>query len=454
MHVVVTGATGLVGRPLVRRLLARGDSVTVVTRDPERAAEHLPAGCAIAAWREGGAVEPTLLLGTGAVVHLAGAGIADHRWTEGYKRAIRESRVASTRSLVGAIGALPEAGRPKAFVAASAVGWYGDRGDETLDESSPPGSGFLPEVCLAWERETFAAGDLGARAVALRTGIVLDAHGGALQKMLTPFRLGVGGRLGSGKQWMSWITLDDVVALYLFALDRADVSGPVNAVAPAPVTNAEFTRLLGRALHRPTLLPAPAIALRTALGEMGGLLLEGQRVLPKRALAEGFAFGHPELSGALATLTADLDHELVREQFVPRPPEDVFRFFADPANLKALTPAFLRFEVLHASTPQLQAGTTIDYRLSLRGVPVRWRSVIESWRPNASFVDRQVKGPYRTWIHTHEFEPRAGGTLVRDHVRYALPFGPLGDVVAGRYVARDLDRIFAYRRRRLRELLG
>jgi ligand-binding SRPBCC domain-containing protein len=272
--------------------------------------------------------------------------------------------------------------------------------------------------------------------------------------MLPPFRLGAGGRVGSGRQWMSWITLDDIVALYRFLLDQTDVSGPVNGVAPAPVTNTEFTRDLGRALGRPTILPVPALALRAALGEMGGLLLESQRVVPRAALAAGFQFRHPELPAALAALTDDLDEELVREQVVPKPPEEVFRFFSDPANLEALTPAFLRFRVLGSSTPTLQAGTTIDYRLSLHGVPVRWRSAIDEWQPSQRFVDRQVKGPYRKWVHTHEFEARPGGTLVRDHVRYALPVAPLGDLVAGRMVARDLGRIFAYRRVRLRELLG
>ena len=210
-------------------------------------------------------------------------------------------------------------------------------------------------MCIAWEQETFAAGDLGVRAVALRTGVVLDPHGGALAKMLTPFRLGVGGRVGSGRQWMSWITLDDLVALYVFALDRPELTGPVNAVAPTPVTNAEFTRALGRALGRPTLLPAPAIALRAALGEMAGLLLEGQRVLPTRARAAGFGFRHPELSGAFAAHLADLDQQLVREQFVPKPPEEVFRFFSDPGNLEALTPGFLHFHVLGASTPRSES---------------------------------------------------------------------------------------------------
>lgn len=454
MHVVVSGATGLIGRPLVRRLLDGGHAVTALTRDPERAAERLPADCAVAGWREGAPLEPTMLRGVGAIVHLAGAGIADRRWTPAYKRTIRDSRVATTKALVTAMGALPASERPRALVAASAIGWYGDRGDETLDESSPPGTGFLPEVCVAWEKESFAARDLGLRVAALRTGIVLDARGGALRRMLPPFRLGVGGRLGSGRQWMSWITLDDVVALYLFVLERTDVSGPVNAVAPAPVTNADFTRALGRALGRPTLLPAPALVLRMALGELGGLLLEGQRVLPRVAAAAGFEFRHPELSPALAALTADLDEELVREQLVPKPPEEVFRFFSDPANLGALTPAFVGFRLLAASTPTLRAETTLDYRLSLHGIPVRWRSVIAEWQPSRRFVDRQLKGPYRTWIHTHEFEPRAGGTLVRDLVRYALPFGPLGDAMAGRLVARDLGRIFAYRRARLRELLG
>ena len=302
MHVIVTGATGFVGRPLVRALLARKDSVTALTRDPEQAAEHLPAGCAVAAWREGGTVEPEVLRGADAVVHLAGAGIADRRWSASYKRAILDSRVATTKGLVAAIGALPSAARPRTLVAASGVGFYGDRGDETLDESSPPGTGFLPEVCIAWEKETFAARDLGVRPVALRTGIVLDAHGGALAKMLTPFRLGVGGRVGSGRQWMSWITLDDLVALYLFAIDRAELDGPVNAVAPTPVTNADFTRALGRALGRPAIVPAPAFALRMLLGEFADSLLTGQRAVPARSVELGFTFQFTDLEPALANL--------------------------------------------------------------------------------------------------------------------------------------------------------
>ena len=242
MHVVVSGATGLIGRPLVRRLLERGHSITALTRDPERAVEQLPVDCALVAWREDAPLDPTVLHGAGAIIHLAGAGIADRRWTPAYKQTIRESRVATTKAIVAAVATLPASERPQTLVSASGVGWYGDRGDEVLDETSPPGNGFLPEVCLAWEKEAFAARDLGVRAAALRTGIVLDPRGGALRTMLTPFRLGVGGRVGSGRQWMSWITLEDVVALYLFVLERADVSGPVNAVAPTPVTNAEFTR--------------------------------------------------------------------------------------------------------------------------------------------------------------------------------------------------------------------
>jgi uncharacterized protein (TIGR01777 family) len=452
MRVVVTGATGFVGRPLVRALLDAGHAVTAWTRDPARAAEALPAACAVARWD--GAAAAAGLRAAHAVVHLAGAGIAERRWTAAHKRAVHESRVAGTRALVRGIAALPPAERPQTLVGASAIGWYGDRGDEVLDESSPPGRGFLPDVCRAWEAETLAARDLGLRVVVLRTGVVLGARGGALRAMLPPFRLGVGGRLGSGRQWMSWIHLDDLVGLYRFALEHAALGGVVNAVAPAPVTNAEFTRALARALGRPAVLPVPALALRVALGEASALLLESQRVLPAAARAAGFAFRHPELSGALADLASDLDEELVREQIVPRPPAEVFRFFADPRNLARITPDFLGFRVLRTSTAELRAGTTIDYRLSLHGVPVRWRSVIEEWQPDRRFVDRQVRGPYRTWVHTHEFEPHEGGTLVRDRVRYALPLAPLGELVAGAFVGRDLERIFAYRRERLRELLG
>lgn len=454
MKIVVTGATGFVGRPLLRALVEAGHDVVAWTRNPERARLHLPALCVAQRWDPHRATEPSRLRGVDAIVHLAGESVAGGRWTAERKNEIRASRVAGSRSLVDAIAALPADERPRALIAASAIGYYGDRGDERLDEGSPAGEGFLAEVCEAWESTVARARESGVRTVSIRVGVVLGKDGGALQAMLPPFRLGGGGRIGSGNQWMSWIHLDDLVALFVHALHDESFPAIANGVAPNPVTNAVFTTELGRVLGRPTLVPVPAFALRLALGEMGSVVTASQRVVPTCAVASGFAFRWPELGPALHDLLDDPAHELLFEQWVPSPPEQVFPFFSDAHNLEQLTPDFLSFRVQSVSTPQLGEGTTIDYRLTLRGLPVRWRSVIEEWQPGRKFVDRQVRGPYALWHHTHEFEPARGGTILRDRVRFALPAGALGDVVAGGFVRRDLEKIFAYRHARVAEKFG
>jgi uncharacterized protein (TIGR01777 family) len=306
MRILITGATGFIGSHLARRLLAEGHAVAALTRNVEDARRVLPVRCECHAWdpaKAGAAV----LHGADALVHLAGAGIADQRWTPARKRAIRESRIAGTRALVRALATLPAAARPASLTAASAIGFYGDRGDRQLDEAAAPGSDFLAEVCAAWEREAVAAEELGVRVAIIRIGVVLGKDGGALQTMLLPFRLGLGGRLGSGQQWMSWIHVDDLVGLFAYAIDRSEVRGVVNGVAPAPVTNAEFTAALGRALHRPAVLRVPGLGLRLALGEMSAMLLASQRVLPRAAQRFGFTFRYPEIGPALADLCSARD---------------------------------------------------------------------------------------------------------------------------------------------------
>jgi uncharacterized protein (TIGR01777 family) len=233
-----------------------------------------------------------------AVVHLAGEPVAQ-RWTPETKGRIRESRVTGTRHLVEALAALPR--RRAALICASAIGYYGDAGDQILDESASPGAGFLPEVCVAWEREARQAEALGFRVACIRIGLVLDPGSGALRRMLPPFRLGLGGRLGSGQQWMSWIHLADLADLFRFALEHP-VGRSLNAVAPEPVQNVDFTRELARALHRPALFPVPGFVLKAMFGEMAGVLLESQRVLPRAAESAGFPFRFPKLGPALADL--------------------------------------------------------------------------------------------------------------------------------------------------------
>ncbi len=455
MTVAVTGATGFVGRRLVAHLLAAGYRVVALTRERAAAERVLPVRCRLAMWDpEHDVLEPTVLAGVDAIVNLAGAGIGDARWSARRKDLIRRSRVDATRTLVRGIAGLPAAHRPKVLVSASAVGFYGDCGDEVVDERSPQGSGFLADVCAAWEHEASAAETLGIRTVAIRIGVVLGCGGGALARIVPPFRLGVGGRIGGGRQWMSWIHLDDLVELVAFALARPAVRGVVNGVAPNPVTNADFATTLARVLARPAFVPVPALPLRLALGEMAGVLLDGQRVAPAAAHACGFRFRHPALAAALVDVTHDTATTLETEQWVPRPPAEVFRFFADARNLERITPPFLKFRILAVSTPELQTGTRIDYRLSLHGVPVRWQSLIQDWNPGRSFVDTQTRGPYHRWEHTHAFEPYEGGTIIRDRVHYELPLGALGGLVAGGLVAKDVATIFDFRRASIREIFG
>jgi uncharacterized protein (TIGR01777 family) len=298
MKITLTGASGLIGTRLVRALRERGDELTVLSRDPGRSA---PPGVRAVAWDPlAGPAPVDALAGADAVVHLAGENVAQ-RWTPDARRAILASRETGTRNLVAGLRAAQAAGpAPRALVSASAVGYYGPRGDERLDESAPAGADFLAGVCVAWEREASAAAELGLRVVCVRTGVVLDAGGGALAKMLLPFRLGIGGPVAGGEQYMPWIAAQDLVALYLAALDDERWSGPVNAAAPDPVTNRDFSKALGRALHRPAIAPIPGFAIRLLYGEMAEIVTEGQRAVPARALDLGFAFAYADLDAALA----------------------------------------------------------------------------------------------------------------------------------------------------------
>lgn len=303
MRIVVTGGTGFIGRPLCQRLVGLGHAVTVLTRNPGAARSVLDPRMSVIGWE--GFRGPTdglmAALGDGdVIINLAGAPIAAGRWNAQVKDRLRQSREGTTSALVAALSELPT--RPVLLISASAIGYYGSRGDEPLTEESPSGAGFLASLCREWEAAARAAERLGVRVVLPRIGVVLGRHGGALAKMLPAFRMGLGGPVGSGAQWMSWIHLDDLIELLLFLLNEA-VGGPVNATAPHPVTNREFARTLGRTLGRPAWARVPAPVLRLLLGEMAEeLLLTGQRVLPHRAEALGFRFRYPTLSEALGAI--------------------------------------------------------------------------------------------------------------------------------------------------------
>jgi uncharacterized protein (TIGR01777 family) len=326
MRIAITGATGLIGPRVVAALRKRGDSVTVLSRDPSRASELLEKSTRLAgapgkttdepddtAGTHGettGALdaqgwEPTrepapaqALAGRDAVVHLAGENIAQ-RWSDAAKQAIRDSRVTGTRQLVRGIAELAEAERPQVLVSGSAIGYYGAHGDEPIDEDAPAGSDFLAQTCQAWEVEADAAAERGVRVAKVRTGVVLDRDGGALAKMLPPFKLGVGGPVAGGRQYISWIHPDDLVGIVLAAIDGQQWQGAINATAPEPQRNGDFSKALGRALNRPSFLPVPRAALGLMYGEMAEIVTTGARVLPAKALVLGYEFRYPKLDAAL-----------------------------------------------------------------------------------------------------------------------------------------------------------
>jgi len=299
LKVAVTGATGTIGRALVKALLDRGDQVAVLSRNPEKAADALGTAVDAHAWTEPESqpAPKEALADADAVIHLAGEPV-DQRWNDEAKKKIRESRELGTRNLVAG---MKDAGpRLRTLIAASASGYYGPRGDEKVDESEPAGDDFLAGVVVRWEREAQAAEEHGIRVAMMRTGIVLSEEGGALGRMLTPFKLGVGGPIAGGRQYMPWIHEADVAGAYLFALDSDEASGAINLSAPEPVTNKEFSRALGKTLHRPAFSPVPALAIKTLYGEMATIVVNGVRMVPARLEQLGYEFRHPDLDEALA----------------------------------------------------------------------------------------------------------------------------------------------------------
>jgi uncharacterized protein (TIGR01777 family) len=307
MRVFVTGGTGLIGRRLIKRLLERGDQPVVLTRRYGDARQLFGPNVTLT---EGDPMQSgdwmDAVADCDAVIHLAGENVFGRRWNTTFKTLLRGSRVQSTQHVVEALRRKPQRadGQPKTLVNASAIGFYGPRDDEELTEDSPPGSDFLAELCIEWEKSARAAESAGVRCAMIRVGVVLDKEGGALAKLLTPFKMGGGGPVGSGRQWMSWIHHADLIGLFLLALDRSNATGPINGTAPNPVTNRDFGKTLGRVLHRPAFVWTPGLALRVLIGEAATLVVTGQRVLPKRALRLGYSFQYPTLEAALREILA------------------------------------------------------------------------------------------------------------------------------------------------------
>jgi len=300
VKIIISGSSGLVGSALVNSLRSDNHQIARLIRSGSPA-QTGPSSESIRWEPPTGSIDLAAMEGADAVVHLAGASIAEGRWTPARKEILRRSRVDATHHLVAGLKKLQR--KPRVLVSASAVGFYGSRGDEVLTEPSAPGKDFLAQICRDWESEVLQAEESGIRAVSLRFGIILATNGGALKRMLPPFRLGLGGRLGDGRQWMSWLTLDEAVSMIRYSIEKDTLNGAVNAVSPNPVTNSHFTSILAAALHRPALFPAPRPILRLALGEMAdALLFSSQRVIPQKLQSNGYQFRHPDLSKAFQSL--------------------------------------------------------------------------------------------------------------------------------------------------------
>ncbi|RJR21255.1 MAG: TIGR01777 family protein [Nitrospiraceae bacterium] len=293
MNILITGGTGFIGTPLTHELRSSGHSVTVTTRRQSSSKDKLT-------WNPPDLIPPDVISTFDAFINLAGEPIAPQRWTKERKKRILSSRINTTRALVESIKNAHA--RPKVLVSASAVGYYGAHGDEYVTEDTPPANDFLADVCRQWEAEAYKARDLGLRVVTVRIGGVLEADGGALAQMVIPFKFFLGGPIGSGTQWFSWIHRDDIIGIIKLALENESISGPVNLTAPTPVTNKEFSRALGKALHRPSFIPVPGFAVKLTLGELGSVLLTGQRVLPEKALNAGYEFKYSDVSEALRAI--------------------------------------------------------------------------------------------------------------------------------------------------------
>ncbi|HEY8380095.1 MAG TPA: TIGR01777 family oxidoreductase [Nannocystis sp.] len=474
MQILVTGATGFVGRALILRLLRDRHQVRALVRAPAQAADLLGAEVELAEAGDDASLVRAVT-GCDAVVHLAGESVGTGRWTAARKRVLWDSRVALTERLVRAIAAAEP--RPKVLVSASAVGYYGDRGDEELDETSRPADDFLGSLCQAWEAAASAAEPLGVRVCLPRIGLVLGRSGGMLAAILPLFRAGLGGPLGSGEQWFPWIHLHDLVELLATAVVDARYTGPVLAVAPQPVTNKAFTQALAEVLSRRAFLRVPRLALRIARGEAAGAILASERAIPARALSLGFSFAYPALPVALAELFDGRDRPRIERArrtppspyFIGREPttvlrqttlvaapvSEVFAFFSRAENLGMLTPRALAFEVVTPRPLRLSEGARVEYRVRFGPLHAGWTTQIEAFDPDRRFVDVQAHGPFAAWWHEHLFSSGAdGSTRIDDTIYYRPALGLLGWCADLALLRPRLREIFEFRAHALRLRFG
>lgn len=441
--VLLVGGTGFIGEELGIALTRRGMSVRLLTRGKGPSA-NLAFPAESVQWGAGGEVPARALAGVDAVVNLAGESVATGRWNAQKKKRILSSRVNTTEALVAAANAA----KVGVFVQASAIGFYGDTAGQETTEAGQKGRGFLADVSEAWEAP-LAKLESATRAVVMRLGVVLGGGGGALNEMLTPYVLGVGAKIASGKHYMSWIHIEDICRFVKEAIDAASYRGVYNLTAPIPATYEQLHQEMVAYFGGFRSLQVPQMALKLGLGEKSSMLLMDQNVIPGRLLEQGFSFQYEDLSSCLEDVIGKTDGDcayLNQKQWVSKNIEDVWEFFSSEKNLERITPEFLNFQVEKLSTPKIQKGSLIDYRLKIHGVPVKWRTKITSFEPQRYFQDIQLRGPYKVWHHCHYFDRLGEGTLIIDHIKFKVPFGKIGGLIAYPFVRKDVEKIFQYRR--------
>jgi hypothetical protein len=445
MKIILTGGTGLIGRELGKALVKKGHELVVLTRDPKKSALKTPYPHTAIGWDgEKGSLDAKAFEGVDGVIHLAGLGIADKRWSDAFKYRLEDSRILATRNL---LKNAPQ--NLKFFIGASAIGYYPENKDP-MNEETAVADNFFGQLCAKWESSSYEMlQDTKTRIAHIRTGVVLAPEGGALAQMVPPLKTGLAGPLAGGQQIMSWIDIEDIVGIYLYVLENETIKGPINGVAPNPVTNKHLTKVIGQRISRPVFSPVPMFSLRIVLGEVAKYLVMSQNVSAQKIVDLGYEFKFPLLEKSLEKNIPKLkisESRFTSEQFVNEPLDKVFEFFSNADNLEKITPPAFGFKVISKSTDHVQVGTLINYKLWLDGlIPLKWQTLITEWRPPFMFADLQKKGPYKKWHHTHTFETLGSGVLMKDQVDYSLPFGLLGLIIAGWKVRRDIRKIFNHR---------